>query len=84
MKLLIWLFPIMMLFFLNNFSAGLSYYYLLANVISILQMTVLKSWFVNEDKIRAQLLHMKTPKKKSRWQQRLEEMQKQQQQARRR
>ena len=79
MKLLIWLFPIMMLFFLNNFSAGLSYYYLLANVISILQMTVLKNWFVNEGKIRAQLLqNMKTPKKKSRWQQRLEDMQKQQ------
>ena len=82
MKLLIWLFPIMMLFFLNNFSAGLSYYYLLANIISILQMTLLKKWFVNEDKLRAQLLqNMKTPKKKSRWQQRLEEMQKQQQAA---
>ena len=80
MKLLIWLFPIMMLFFLNNFSAGLSYYYLLANVISILQMTVLKSWCVDEQKIRAQLeLNMRTPKKKSRWQQRLEDMQKQQQ-----
>ncbi len=79
MKLMIWLFPIMMLFFLNNFSAGLSYYYLLANVISILQMTVLKSWFVNEEKIRGQLLlNMKTPKKKTRWQLRLEEMQKQQ------
>jgi len=79
MKILIWMFPIMMLFFLNNFSSGLSYYYLLANVISILQMTVLKSWFVNEDKIRAQLLlNMKTPRKKSRWQQRLEDMQKQQ------
>lgn len=85
MKVLIYLFPIMMLFFLNNFSAGLSYYYLLANVISILQMTVLKSWFVNEEKIRAQLLlNMKTPKKKSRWQQRLEDMQKQQQAAKRR
>ncbi len=81
MKLLIWMFPIMMLFFLNNFSAGLSYYYLLANIISILQMTLLKKWFVNEDKLRAQLLqNMKTPKKKSRWQQRLEDMQKQQQQ----
>ncbi len=80
MKLLIWMFPIMMLFFLNNFSAGLSYYYLLANIISILQMTVLRKWFVDEDKLRAQLLtNMKTPKKKSRWQQRLEEMQKQQQ-----
>ena len=42
MKLMIYMFPIMMLFFLNNFSAGLSYYYLLANVISILQMTVFK------------------------------------------
>ncbi len=82
MKLLIWMFPIMMLFFLNNFSAGLSYYYFLANVISILQMTLLKKWFVNEDKLRAQLLqNMKTPKKKSRWQQRLEDMQKQQQAA---
>ncbi|WKZ65040.1 MAG: membrane protein insertase YidC [Flavobacteriales bacterium] len=80
MKLLIWLFPIMMLFFLNNFSAGLSYYYLLANIISILQMTVLKSWFVDEGKLRLQLeRNMRTPKKKSKWQQRLEEMQKQQQ-----
>lgn len=79
MKLLIWLFPIMMLFFLNNFSAGLSYYYLLANIISILQMTVLKSWFVDEGKLRLQLeKNMRTPKKKSKWQQRLEEMQKQQ------
>jgi YidC/Oxa1 family membrane protein insertase len=84
MKLLIWMFPIMMLFFLNNFSSGLSYYYLLANVISILQMTLLKKWFVDEDKLRAQLLlNMKTPKKKSRWQQRLEDMQKQQQVAQR-
>lgn len=80
MKLLIWLFPIMMLFFLNNFSAGLSYYYLLANLISIAQMTVLKSWFVDEDKIRLQLeKNMRTPKKKSRWQQRLDDLQKQQQ-----
>ena len=84
MKIMIWMFPIMMLFFLNNFSAGLSYYYLLANVISILQMTVLKSWFVDEEKIRNKLLmNMKTPRKKSKWQQRLEDMQKQQQQARR-
>ncbi|MBL7952990.1 MAG: membrane protein insertase YidC [Flavobacteriales bacterium] len=84
MKLMMYLFPVMMLFFMNSLPAGLSYYYLLANVISILQMTVMKSWFVNEDKIRAQLvLNMKTPKKKSKWQQRLEDMQKQQQAARR-
>lgn len=80
MKLMMYLFPVMMLFFMNSLPAGLSYYYLLANVISILQMTVMKSWFVNEDKIRAELLqNMKTPRKKSKWQQRLEDMQKQQQ-----
>jgi YidC/Oxa1 family membrane protein insertase len=85
MKLMMYLFPVMMLFFMNSLPAGLSYYYLLANVISILQMTAFKSLFVNEEKIRAQLLtNMKTPRKKSKWQQRLEDMQKQQQAARRR
>ncbi|MCB0792729.1 MAG: membrane protein insertase YidC [Flavobacteriales bacterium] len=85
MKVMIWMFPIMMLFFLNNYSAGLSYYYLLANVISILQMTVIKRWLVDEDKLRAELLsNMKKPKRKSRWQQRLEDLQKQQQQQARR
>ena len=83
MKVMMYLFPVMMLFFMNSLPAGLSYYYLLANVISILQMTLFKHLFVNEDKIRAQLLaNMKQPKKKSKWQQRLEDMQKQQQVAR--
>lgn len=84
MKLMIWLFPIMMLFFMNSLPAGLSLYYLLANIISILQMTVFSRWFIDEKKLRAELLeNMKKPKKKSRWQQRLEDMQKQQQAARR-
>jgi len=83
MKVMMYMFSIMMLFFMNSLPAGLSYYYLLANVISILQMTLFKRVFVNEDKIRAQLLtNMKTPKKKTKWQQRLEDMQKQQQVAR--
>ncbi|MCB0764316.1 MAG: membrane protein insertase YidC, partial [Flavobacteriales bacterium] len=85
MKMMMYIFPFMMLFFMNSLPAGLSYYYLLANMISILQMTLFKHLFVDEDKIRAQLLqNMKTPKKKSRWQQRIEEMQKQQNAARRR
>ncbi|MCB0771410.1 MAG: membrane protein insertase YidC, partial [Flavobacteriales bacterium] len=73
MKLMMYLFPVMMLFFMNSLPAGLSYYYLLANVISILQMTLFKRVFVDEDKIRASLLtNMSKPKKKSKWQQRLE------------
>jgi YidC/Oxa1 family membrane protein insertase len=48
MKLMMYLFPVMMLFFMNSLPAGLSYYYLLANVISILQMTVITKWFLDE------------------------------------
>jgi len=86
MKLMMYLFPVMMLFFMNSLPAGLSYYYLAANVISILQMTLLSRWFIDETKLRAELeQNMRTPKKKSKWQQRMEEIQKQQQaQARRR
>jgi YidC/Oxa1 family membrane protein insertase len=51
-------------------------------VISILQMTVITKWFLNEDKLRAELLaNMKKPRKKSKWQLRMEEIQRQQQQA---
>ena len=82
---MMYIFPFMMLFFMNSLPAGLSYYYLLANMISILQMTLLKKLFVDEDKIREQLLvNMKTPKKKSKWQQRLEDIQKQQKAVKRR
>ena len=83
MKLMMYLFPVMMLFFMNSLPAGLSLYYLLANIISILQMTVLGRFFINEDKLRAELVtNMSKPRKKSKWQQRIEEMQKQQQAAR--
>lgn len=80
MKTMMYIFPVMMLFFMNSLPAGLSYYYFLANLISILQMTVLGKWFIDEDKLRVELLdNMKKPRKKSKWQQRLEDMQKQQQ-----
>ena len=80
MKTMMYIFPVMMLFFMNSLPAGLSYYYFLANLISILQMTVLAKWFIDEDMLRVELLdNMKKPRKKSKWQQRLEDMQKQQQ-----
>ncbi len=85
MKIMMYIFPVMMLFFMNSLPAGLSYYYLLANLISILQMTLLGRFFINEEKLREELLvNMSKPKKKSKWQQRIEEMQKQQQAARKR
>jgi len=59
----------------------LSYYYLLANIISMAQMFVIKKYIIDEKKIRAQIdINKKTVKKKSKFQQRLEEASKMQQQ----
>jgi YidC/Oxa1 family membrane protein insertase len=80
MKTMMYLMPIMFLGFFNNFSAGLSYYYLLANLFTFAQMFVIRR-FVNEDKLHARIQENKLkPVKKSSFQKRLEEMTKQQQQ----
>ncbi len=77
MKVIMNIFPFMMLVFFNKFAAGLSLYYFIANVISIGQMLVIKKYFVNETKIRAKIdENKKKPKKKSAFQERLQEMQK--------
>ena len=71
----VWLMPIMMIFICNNLSAGLSYYYLLSNIITIGQNWAIRKWFVDEDKIYAKLqkkANSKEPPKKSKFQQRLE------------
>jgi YidC/Oxa1 family membrane protein insertase len=77
MKTMMYLMPIMFLFILNNYSSGLSYYYFLANVITIGQTYIIRG-FIDEDKIRAQLqVNKKKPVKKSKFQAKLEEMAKQ-------
>ena len=79
MKWMMYLMPLMFLFFFNNYAAGLSYYYFLFTLITILQ-TYLCRFFVSEDKVRATIAeNSKKPKKKSKWMERLEEAQKQQQ-----
>jgi YidC/Oxa1 family membrane protein insertase len=79
MKTMMYMMPVMMLFFLNSFSAGLTYYYFVANVITIVQNEIFKR-SIDEAKILAKL-HANSAKtvKKSNFQQRLERMQKQQQ-----
>ena len=77
MKTMMYIMPLMFLFILNNYSSGLSYYYFLANIITIGQTYVIRS-FVDEKKIRAQLqANKKKPVKKSKFQKRLEEVAKQ-------
>ena len=75
----VWLMPIMMFFICNNLSAALSYYYLLSNIITMGMTWYIRKYVVTEDKVRADMmLRAKQPKKKSKWQQRLEEAQKMQ------
>ena len=79
----VWLMPIMMFFICNNLSSGLSYYYLLSNIITMGMTWYIRKFVVTEDKVRAEMmLRAKQPKKKSKWQQRLEEAQKMQEQMR--
>ena len=71
----VWLMPIMMVFICNNLSAGLSYYYLLSNIITIGQNWAIRKWFVDEDNIYENLkkkANSKEPVKKSKFQQRLD------------
>lgn len=80
MKIMMYVMPIMMLFFFNSYSSGLSYYYLVANLISMGQMIAIKRYFIDEEKIHKQIqMNKQKPKnqKKSKFQKRLEDMAKQ-------
>jgi len=74
MKVMMYAMPVMFLGFFNDFASGLSYYYLLANLITFLQMYLFRK-FVNEEKIHARIQeNRKKPVKASGFQKRLEEM----------
>ncbi len=81
MRFMMYLFPLMMIIWFNDYSAGLSYYYFLATLIGIIQIYTIRA-LIDDEKVLAEMReNMKNPKKvkKSKFQQRLEEMQKQQQ-----
>ncbi|MGM0477858.1 MAG: membrane protein insertase YidC [Bacteroidota bacterium] len=85
MKIIMYFFPIMMIFFFNNYASGLSYYYFISTLISILTMLLIKNYFVDEEKLKGKMAAKKENKQKggkkgkSKFQARLEEMQKAQQ-----
>ena len=81
MKFMMYLMPIMFLVFFNNYSAGLSYYYFLSLLITIIQTYIFRK-SINEEKVLAELKeNQKKPRKKSGFMARLEEAQRQQQAA---
>ena len=75
MKIMIYISPVMMLFFFNNYASGLSLYYFISNLITIGIMLVIKNYIVKEDKIHAQIQENKTKEKKeSKFQRKMREM----------
>lgn len=82
--MMLYFMPVFMVMICNNFSSGLSYYYMLSNVITMFQTWVIRKYFVDDKKILAQLqikaAASQTSKSKSKFQQRLDEAYKLQQQ----
>jgi len=82
MKIMIYISPVMMLIFFNNYASGLSLYYFISNLITIGIMLVIKKYIVNEDKIHAKIQENKTKEKKeSKFQKKMREMMEQAEEA---
>ena len=77
----VWLMPIMMFFICNNLSSGLSYYYLISQLISMVEIFIIRKWCVKPQAVIAKVEASKgKPLPKSKWQKTLEEAQKMQEQ----
>ena len=74
-------FPIILLFIFNKLPSGLTWYYTVSNVITLLLQFVIQHYIINHDKLIAQIdANRKKPKKQSKWQERIAQMQDQQKQ----
>ncbi len=75
MKFIMYLSPLMMLFFFNNYASGLSLYYFISNLITIGIMLVIKNVIIDEDKIHAKIQeNKKKPKKQGKFQTKMKEL----------
>ncbi len=80
MKYMQYIMPVFFIVFFNSYASGLNVYMFFSNLFTILQTTITKRFFIDEEKIRAKLeLQKDKPKKKSKFTQRLEDAMKQQQ-----
>ncbi|MEO6301546.1 MAG: membrane protein insertase YidC, partial [Bacteroidia bacterium] len=80
MKFMMYFMPVIFLAVMNDYAAGLSWYYFLANMFTFLQNWIMKK-VISDEKIRAQLeSNMKKPIKVSNFQKRLQDMAKQREQ----
>lgn len=79
MKYLPYIFPIFLLFIFNRLPAALTWYYTVSNIITLALQFVIQNYIIDHDKILAKIdENRKKPKSKSKWQERMEQMQEQQ------
>ena len=65
MKIIMYLMPLMMLFFFNNYASGLSLYYFVSNLLTIFLMLVIKNYIIDDQKIHTQIEENKKKPKKA-------------------
>jgi YidC/Oxa1 family membrane protein insertase len=83
MKYMPYIFPFFLLFIFNNLPSALTWYYTVSNLITLGLQYVIQNHVINHEKILAKIeLNRKKPKTKSKWQERMEQMQEQQKRGR--
>jgi YidC/Oxa1 family membrane protein insertase len=83
LKYMPYFFPVMLLFIFNKLPSGLTWYYTVSNLITLILQFVIQNYIIDHDKILARIAeNRKKPKKQSKWQERLAQMQEQQKQMR--
>jgi YidC/Oxa1 family membrane protein insertase len=81
LKYMPYIFPVVLLFIFNSLPSGLTWYYTVSNIITLVLQFIIQNYIINHDKILAKMPeNRKKPKTKSKWQERLEQMQEQQKQ----
>jgi len=79
MKYLPYIFPVFLLFFFNRLPSALTWYYTVSNIITLALQFIIQTYIIDHDKILAKMeQNRKKPKTKSKWQERMEQMQDQQ------
>lgn len=81
LKYMPYFFPVILLFIFNRLPSGLTWYYTVSNVITLGLQFVIQHYIINHDRIITQIeANRKKPKKQSKWQERIAQMQEQQKQ----
>ena len=79
MKYMPYIFPIFLLFFFNRLPSALTWYYTVSNIVTLVIQFVIQNYIIDHNKILVKIdENRKKPKTKSKWQERMEQMQDQQ------